>query len=276
MCHAQLPGRVFGKVINKIADKIEDKIVEKISDEVAKAAYRPVDAAIDDMFRERFKQDSLENRGQPVDYRDFMTKMLQPVDLPNQYVFDIQIFVETKDYDKDKNKMTILMSKSNSIIGIKTNDDGKKSTVVFDSKSDIMAIYTVDNNGNKQVSAFPSMIKAAANHIVNTEINYKIEATGKTKKIANYQCEEWKIEDDITVTKAYIAKDFPASWAKSFSEMFKNVSPSTKNNLVDGMVLKSESNTKKKSSTYEAKKVIEEKFIINNNDYKNVDYGKGN
>lgn len=269
--NAQIFGRIMDRAADKISDRIEDKIVEKISDEITRAAYKPVDKAIDDMFRSSYEQDSTGGKAAKVNYGDYLNKMLQPVDLPQQYQFDVQILAETRDYDGDKNQMTILMSSSQNNIGMITEEDGKETMIVFDVDSDIMAMYDLQE---KKVSAFPSMLSLASQ--VASEQEMTIEKTGKTKKIAGYQCAEYIIEDETTNTKAYVSEDFPASWAKAFGEMFKKISPNSRNQLMDGMTLKSESKTKQKNkkSTYEAKKVTRDDFTIVNADYEKVQYGQ--
>ena len=268
---AQIFGRIVDRAADKISNRIEDKIVEKISDEITKAAFKPVDKAIDDMFREQYEQDSTGGQVAKVDYGEYLNKMLQPVDLPEEYAFDVQIYAETKDYDGDKNEMTILMSSTKDHIGIITEDDGKESMIVFDVETDVMAVYDLQEN---KVSAFASMMGLAAKAASEQEVT--VEKTGKSKKIAGYECEEYLIEDETTTTKAYVSEDFPASWAKAFAKMFQKVSPTSRNQLLDGMALKSESKTKKKNkkTTFEAKKVTREVYTVKNADYEKVQYGK--
>lgn len=266
---AQIFGRIMDRASEKLSDHLEDKVVEKISEEIARAAYRPVDKAIDDMFRSQYEQDSTGGAAANVDYGDFLSKIMKPVDLPTSYTFDVQIYATTKDYDGDKNDLTILMSSTNNYLGMITYEDGKETMMVIDPTDDIMAMYDV---ADKKVTAFPSMLKMATKVAADQEMN--IERTGKTKKIAGYECAEYLIEDETATTQAYVSENFPASWAKAFGEMFQKVSPTSRNKLLEGMTLQSESKTKKKNkkSTFDTKKVTRDEYIIQNADYEKIDY----
>ena len=74
--------------------------------------------------------------------------------------------------------------------------------MVFDMTNDIMAIYTDDGEG-KKVFAMPSMLSASRTIMKNNNdgelMETKITNTGKTKKILNYKCEIWEIEDAVSV-----------------------------------------------------------------------------
>lgn len=266
---AQIFGRILDRAADKVSNKIEDKIVEKISDEITKAAFRPVDKAIDEMFRQQYEQDSIHGEASKTNYSAYLNKILQPVDLPASYTFDVQIYAETKDYDGDKNDMTILMSSTENYLAVITKDGDNESMVVLDAGADIMAMYDLKD---KKVSAFPSMLNLAANTVSDYEIT--VEKTGKTKKVAGYKCEEFLIEDETTFTTAYVSEDFPASWAKAFAKMFQKVSPTTRNQMLDGMALQSESKTKKKNkkSSFDTKKVERQNYVVLNSDYKKVSY----
>jgi len=201
---------------------------------------------------------------------------MKPVDLPANYTFDLKIIGESKDYKGKKNDMTILMSKSKGIIGLITTDNGKESMVIFDADKDVMAIYS-EEDGKKQVYGMPSVMSLGASMAEAQQEDMSIEQTGKTKKVAGYQCNEWIIEDETSITKAYVAEDFPASYAKAFSKLFQSTAPTLKNELMDGMCLKSETRTKKKNkkSSFNTKEVILGDVTISNTDYEKVDINSG-
>jgi hypothetical protein len=153
--------------------------------------------------------------------------------------------------------------------------------MVFDMTNNIMAIYTEEKEG-KKVMAMPSMLSLAGTMVNNNdeldgEEKYKatIKKTGKTKKILGYQTELWEIDEETTVSKVYIAPDFPISWRESFSKFLKEMMPvSRRESMPDGMVLKSETKTKQKSkkSTFEVKEIIEDPAKIDNSQYKQTSY----
>ena len=287
----QTNGQIFDRILDRTQDKlsreISNRIVERISDEIARAAMKPIDKAIDDMLKERYTQDSIDGKTKSRNYDDYLAAFSVPVDLPSEYKFDITLKCETKDYDGDKNKMDMMLTKDGTLIGIvqyEADKKGKKvkqSKMVFDMTNKIMAIYTEDEEG-KKVMAMPSMLSLAgamssANNDDKGEDKYNatIRKTGKTKKILGYKTEQWEIDEETTVSNVYIAPDFPISWRDSFSKFLKEMMPvSRRENMPDGMVLKSETKTKKKSkkSTFDVKKIIEDPVKIDNSQYKQTSY----
>lgn len=277
-------GQIFDRIINRTQDKLEreisNRIVERISDEIARAAMKPIDQAIDDMLRERYEQDSISGNTSSRNYGDFLAAFTVPVDLPASYNFDMVLEAEAKDYDGEKSKLDMMLTKDGSAIGIVQYDEDKKSgMMVFDMDNSVMAIYTEDNDG-KKVTALPSMLSLAGamdSAEKGDEDTYEvtIKKTGKTKKILGYQTEEWETDEEATTTKSYVAEDFPISWKDSFSRFIKELMPTTRREeMPDGMVLKSETKTKKKNkkSSFEVKKIIDEPYIINNGEYEQASY----
>ena len=232
------------------------------------------------MLKERYTQDSINGKTKSHNYNDFLTAFAVPVELPAEYKFDMTLKSETKDYDGDKNKMDLMITKDGSAIGIIQYEDGKENMMVFDMTNNIMAIYTEDKDG-KKVMAMPSMLSLAGAMVKNEEDNGEdkyevtIKKTGKTKKILGYNTEQWEIDDETTVSKAYIANDFPISWEESFSQFLKEMMPVTRRETMpEGMVLKSETKTKKKSkkSTFDVNEIIEDPAKIDNSQYTQTSY----
>ena len=275
--------QIFDRILNRTQDKLEreisNRIVEKISDEIARAAMKPIDKAIDDMLKERYTQDSIDGKARARNYDNFLAAFSVPVDLPEKYTFDMVLKAETKDYDGDKSKLDMMLTKDGSLIGIVQYEDGEeKGTMVFDMENNIMAIYS-DNDKGKKVTAMPSMLSLAGAMAANEEDEdaYKvtIKKTGKTKKILGYQTEQWETDEEATVTKSYVAKDFPISWKESFSKFLKELMPTTRRDeMPEGMVLKTETKTKKKNkkSSFEVKKIIDSPFVIDNSEYEQASY----
>lgn len=272
---AQIFGRIADRAKDKISQKVEDKVVERISDEIAKAAMKPIDRAIDDMLKEKYEQDSINGRTD-ADYGEFLNAFLKPVDLPKDYTFDMTLIAETKDYDGDKAEMEMMLTKDGSAIGIVQLQEKQRSMIVFDVKNDIMAIYTEEDE--KKVQALPSMLSLAgkmSNVEVKEEDKVTIERTGKIKKILEYECDEYLIEDIETITKAYVASDFPITWQESYGPFLRQMLPTTRReSMPEGMLLKSEAKTKKKGkkSKFEVKKIIDTPTTIDNSQYKQESY----
>jgi len=270
---AQIFGRIVDRAKDKVSNQLEQRVVERISDEIARAAMKPIDKAIDDMLKERYRQDSI-NGKTDVDYGEFVNAFLKPVDLPENYTFGMTLECETKDYDGDKSNMEMLLTKDGSAIGFVQFEKGKKKTIVFDTENDIMAIY---DDEEKKVFGMSSVLTMSGAIVAAHQEEYDLtfEKTGKTKKVKGYECEEWKIDDEETTTKALVATDFPIAWKESFGPFMKQILPTTqREKMPNGMTLKSESKTKAKNkkSKFEVKNIIESTITINNKDYKQEAY----
>lgn len=275
--NAQILGRVLDKAADRISDRISDKIEEAIAREIEKKVMKKLDKASDDMLKERYQRDSIDGTA-TGSYNDFLKAFLTPVDLPESYTFDMVLHADTKDYDGEKNKIEFMVTKDGSLLGIKSYQEGEDATILFDMKNDIMVTYKIEN-GEKQVIAMPNMLSIGGafvkTNIDEEDMESTIEKTGKTKKIAGYKCNEWKVTDKETITKAYIAEEFPISWKDSHSQFLSHIMPTTKReDIPEGMALKSETKTRKKGkkSSFVVTKVDESPFTINNGDYKQVTY----
>ena len=275
---SQILGNIFDKATDRIADKISDKISEAIYDEIEKRTVKAVDEAMDDMLKERYEQDSISGKTSSGSYSDFLSKFMTPVDLPASYTFDMVLLADTRDYDGEKNTIEFMVTKDGSLIGINQIEEGNNTKIIFDMKNNIMATYTIED-GEKKVVAMPNMLNLGGAFIKanvdEEDMKTTMKKTGKTKKIEGYKCNEWLIEDEKTKTKAYIAEEFPISWKESHGQFLKHILPTTnKDEMPEGMALKSESKTKKKNkkSSFVVTKIIDEPTIINNSEYEKVDY----
>jgi len=277
--NAQILGRVFDRAADKISDRISDEISDAIARELEKKLMKSVDDAMDDMLKERYQRDSLDGSASGS-YNDFLKAFLTPVDLPESYTFDMVLHADTRDYDGEKNKIEFMVTKDGSLLGVKSYQDDEDATIIFDMKNDIMVTYQIED-GEKQVLAMPNMLSVGGAfvkaNIDEEDMETTMEKTGKTKKIEGHKCNEWKIDSEETVTRAYIAEDFPISWKDSHSQFLSQVMPTTKrDDLPEGMALKSESKTKKKGkkSSFLVTKIDDAAYTINNGDYKQITYGE--
>ena len=276
--NTQILGNIFDRATDKISDRISDEINDAIYREIEKATMRAIDDAMDDMLRERYESDSINGRTTSADYNGFLKAFMTPVELPANYTFDIVLQADTKDYNGKKSKIEFMLTKDGSLLGLKNMDKEEASLIIFDLTNDVIATYTVEDN-KKQVMAMPNMMTYGGAYIKanidEDDMKTTMEKTGKTKKIEGYKCEEWKIEDEKTVTKAYIATEFPISWKESHSKFLSYMMPTTqKDEMPNGMALKSESKTKKKNkkSSFVVTKVVDTPFVFDNTEYEQISY----
>lgn len=280
---AQILGRVANRTMRKLERQMEDKLVEAISDEITRRAFKPVEEAVDEMLREKYK-DSLGNQ-EEVDweragaaYADFLNGLNDAAELPEAFEFDVSMDIEVEDYDGKKNEMVMHFSKSSSILGFENLDDkNQHQLIVIDVEKDLVVLYTTDKKGQKTAQAIPSMIKLmssmAASQVDENDLKMDINKTNQTKKVAGYKTTLYKGTTEEEFIEFYAAEDFPISWSKSFGPYMAQFAPATFSDNtaeIQGMVLQSENVKKdnpKKKSTWTTKKVTENTLKIVNADY---------
>lgn len=275
---AQILGNIFDKATDRIADKISDEIEDAIYKEIEKATVRAIDDAMDDMLKERYQSDSINGRTSSADYNGFLKAFMTPVDLPDSYTFDMVLHADTRDYDGEKSQIEFMLTKDGSLMGLRNFQNNESGLIIIDLTNDVIATYS-EEDGKKQVTAVPNMMTFGGAYVKanidEEDMEMTIEKTGKTKKIEGYKCEQWKIEDKSTITKAYIATDFPIDWKESHSKFLSYMMPTTqKDDMPTGMALKSESKTKKKNkkSSFEVTKIIDSPTVFDNTQYEQIKY----
>ena len=286
----QLQGQILGGIMNeakrKLERKIENKIIEAVSEELARRAFKPIDQAIDSLMREKY-QDSI-NGGKPVDwekagesYAAFLAGMNKAVDLPEKYTFDVTQEVEIVDYSNKSNKIRMYYSKSDAIMGIEDLEQkDTKQLIVMDISRDAMIIYTTDKKGEKTGQVVPSVMKMASSlagsvkqDTVGKDQDMKIEKTGKKKKIAGFQSNEYKgstKEEDFVM---FVSSDFPVNWQSNYTAYMSKFAPASyaenSSKIENGIMLQYENRRKDedKVTTWSTVKVNEKSFDIKKSDY---------
>lgn len=273
--------RAVNKAVEKTAEKVADKVVEVVSDEIARRAFKSIDAAVDDMMKERY-QDSL---GQEVDweeagkaYGDFLSGMNKSIgEIPDQYVFDIVNEIEMIDDKGKKNTMKMMYSKEGHFMGFETEEKKSKSTIIFDIENDAFVMFNEDKKGEKTGQVMPSMLNLAASlssSVIEKEVGeYKVEKIGKGGTYAGYKTIKYIVTSDNYITESHIAQDFPIEWKQAYMEFSKKFSPAMINTSSDeefGMVLFTKTKSTKKKSKVTSSEVIKvslEKLTFNKSEY---------
>ena len=282
-------GALKNKIKQKLEKKVEDKLVEELSDHIAERAFRPIDKAMDDWFKETYKADTTETG--EIDWEKFnarydamLANMNKEANLPDGYQFDLSLEVETKDYRGDEFKSKIHYMKGKPIFGYEQEGEkGEFQMVVMDGENDLLAVYKKED-GRNILQALPNVMSMA--NAFGASMNYtetegegmnmqqnQFSKTGKTKSFAGYKSSEYKGEDETEKYKFYVAQDFPVSWMDAYGEFTKNYMSANYSEMTEiakGMIMYSESENKenkKMKSTWEVKKVDEKGFNIDNSEW---------
>jgi hypothetical protein len=151
----------------------------------------------------------------------------------DEYSFDGSIYMQMETYDKKEvTKMDYYTyynsTTPNAAIEVKTVSDNKDSSqgnsvFVFDGENKCLLILT-EKDGNKSgiISAIPSDSALKAQDEGKPVTQPTIVKTGKTRVIAGYKCDEYKVTDveDKTYSNVWASKDVDlkadrSNWSKS-------------------------------------------------------------
>ena len=115
-------------------------------------------------------------------------------------------------------------------------------------------MYT-EEKGKKTAQALPNMWSASMEMAKNNPVpdsdqeeDIKVKATGKTKKVAGYRCEEYEVQHDEGHSLNYVTDELDFSWPQAFGQMMaKAMSKESNQELsqISGMPLESTNFDKK-------------------------------
>ncbi len=287
---AQILKRILKESSRKVEREVTNMVVDKASDIIAQKAVQSLESTFDKMIRDAMESDSTyRNDGSVPDsayysagqkYAEFLRGMNDQADLPDQYAFDVTLLVESSYTDHDPQEMRIYYAKDHAVMCVEQMEGKDKTYMVMDLEKDVVAMYRIDKKGRKTVQALPNMFKMAGSFASSSgeEKAFSFKATGKTKKIAGYTCEEFEGKGDEEMITAYFSNDVPVDWNKTFGAMMKRIAPTTYHDGIEeisGMVLESYTVMKKKPKTeyfYTTKEVLEAPFVIDNSAYEMASY----
>lgn len=282
---AQLLGRIKRAAQNKIEQKVADRVVEEVSNEIARQAMKPINKAFDDYLKAQYESETGEEFDQAKfdsvmtamgsGYTAFIEGMNKSANVPDQYIFDITLEVETQEQSKEKTISHLMFSKADGTLGFHQTEDGEDMLIVMDPKNDVMVMFNQKENTGQAIPALFSATRSLAKVYVDEEdyVLTNFEETGKTKKIAGYQSKQYKGETNESKFTAYFSDGLPFDWTEVFGDFLMSISPRIYNDHYDkmeGMMMQSEEYDKetKKKSKWEVKKVSETTKTILKSDYK--------
>lgn len=285
--NAQLFGKLKKAVQDKVEQRIEDKIVEELSEELANRAMKPINKAFDEFLKSSYENETGEKWDQAKfdsvmtasgeAYVDFLEGMNKAANVPEEYVFDVVLDVETQEESKEKNRTEMMFSTTSSVMGFHQNFDDDDIMMVMDPDNDLMVMF---NLKEKTAQAMPSMFTLtkglAAVYIEDTDYQVlSFEETGKTKKIAGYNSKEFKGETTDAKFSTYLSTELPFDWKDMYGGLIESIAPKIYNEnyrKLEGMMMKSENIDKEtnKKSKWEVKKVSTVKEKITKGDFQFV------
>ena len=280
--NAQIFKRIQREAERKLMKKVEDRVVEEVSNAIVRAAYKPIDRAFDNMVKDYYAKDTLENG--EIDWDKVNARYDGMVDafdasdrLPESYTFDLYMDIKMTDYEGKESESTMYYSKEHDYFAMQQNEDKTMMFILFDGDNNLVGMFK-EEKGRKTVQAVPNMMMGSGTMISPTDVegeydDFKLEKTGNTKDILGYRTDEYEGETEDEDILGYVAPKFPIQWQETFGGFVQQYTPETYSSTVlelKGMILYSENTLKKdkkKKSIWEVTKVYEENYVLNVNDY---------
>ena len=194
----------FKKLGNKVEKAAEQAVERKAEQKTTKETNKAFDSTFN---KKRKKNKSLS--GMPS---------FSDAEPAANYTFNYRADMEIKTGGETM-KMSYFLSESGNYLSSMINDKRMKdkSLMVMDFERE--AMFTFMENDGQKIRMAMSLATASAYEQASNESNTKVTATGKSKKILNYNCQEYKMTGDDMYGTMWITKDVNARFPKNFYGM---------------------------------------------------------
>lgn len=194
----------FKKLGNKVEKAAEKAVERKAEQKTTKETNKAFDSTFN---KKRKKNKSLS--GMPS---------FSDSEPAANYTFNYRADMEIKTGGETM-KMSYFLSESGNYLSSMIDDKRMKdkSLMVMDFERE--AMFTFMENDGEKIRMAMSLATASAYDQASNESNTKVTATGKSKKILNYNCQEYKMTGDDMYGTMWITKDVNARFPKNFYGM---------------------------------------------------------
>ncbi len=285
---AQLFKKVLDRTADKLADRVEDRIVEEVSTELANMAVRPLDNYMDQLFRQRYK----EQHGKEWDDSAYendeerqaamgavWASMFGSVELPEEYSFSKAVEIDVYDYGaQSANTMWMIFGSDDSLFAMEQEDKGVKQLIVYDFENDVMSIFNQTEKTAMAVSGVMGLSKAFM-PMVEQEMKKEMERTTVTKingkSLLGCQTQGYSFKNEDEESEFYICSDAGISWGNSYGNLMEQLSPTfyqeneVYNDVKNGMLMLATTKRSKdnKVSKWVTKQIVDTDYNIKTSEY---------
>ena len=234
------------RLLRKLTETAKGKVEEKMEEKAEQEAEKKLDEELDKLFElDDEETDAAKDREREARMRSMMQGFGmsgEPVPIADNYSFDHLVQMHIEDYDEKGNKtddgefITHLNSESKSIAyevlsGDMANSD--QGMFIIDAENDAIIILNDDNNEKSGIvygmgTFFQTMGQSYNDEemdLSETQESYlanpNIKKTGRSKKIAGYDSEEYIYSDEETESHIWITRDLKMNMQDFFSTLFQ-------------------------------------------------------
>jgi len=139
------------------------------------------------------------------------------VKIPPIYTFDYEYISEMEDKN-GTTQIDLLLNSQQNVMLMKNYDNDETTMYLTDHERKKSLIY-MEGNGNKGMTSMPyiNTIKMAQKRAKKNHKNQNFKATGRTKMVAGYECDEYKFSDKKREGYVYVTQEVEFATAKIFS-----------------------------------------------------------
>ena len=285
---AQLFKKVIDRTTDKLANRVEDRIVEEVSNELVNMAVRPLDNYMDQLFRQRYK----EQNGKDWDDSEYendeerqaamsavWASMFGSVELPDEYSFSKAVEIDVYDYGQNTaNTMWMIFGPDDSLFAMEQQDKGQKQLIVYDFDNDVVSIF---NQSDKTAMAIPGVmgLTKAFMPMVEQQMKEEMEQTSVTKidgkTLLGCQTKGYNFKSEEEESEFYICSEAGISWGDSYGKLMEQLSPTfyqdneVYNDVKNGMLMLATTKRAKdnKVSKWETKQIVDTDYNIKTSEY---------
>jgi len=231
------------RLLKNIQQRIQQETEKKIEDKAVDKANSEIDKAINTAFENAENENDGEGTNPERVNANFLNSLGgEPIPVEDNYSFQEKIKMHVTNYSKSGKKesegefitllskntqnmaykmisgdMTqpgngcIIIDATNNAMIILNEEDGEKSGLIYGFEAFMKSIGGADEDADKSYTENPESFIS----------NPNVKKTGKSKKIAGYNCDQYLYEDEESESDIWITKDLKMEGKDIFSSLYK-------------------------------------------------------
>lgn len=265
VCFLCFTGSVNAQLFKKLGKKIEKAAEKTVERKVEQKTRKETEKAFDSTFNK--KSERKRTRG---------LAGLSAIEPAESYAFNYRVEMQITSKKEVMNVDYFLPDTGNYLCAlIKDKKIKEPFLTVFDIEREAMFNY-MENDGQKMKMGVEFKTDGATDDAIN-EGSISITATGNSKLILGYNCEEYKMIGEEMTATIWVTKEVDIRFPSTFYKMKQNKNTNqTWMKDLDGwameMVMIDTSRRKPQTITMYCMSINESNLIINSNEYQNIGY----
>ncbi|MFT4758583.1 MAG: hypothetical protein ACI9XO_004615 [Paraglaciecola sp.] len=258
-------GTVNAQFLKKLGDKIATAAEKTVEREAEKKARKKNEEVVDSTFRE-------ERKDEKKDERKTAFPGLSKVVPAASYAFNHEIRMQITS-GKEVMDVDYFLSDSDDFLGIQIKDKKQENSVFTVLDVDKEAIFTyMENDGQKMQMGISLKAK-----YMNNQPDFDVKATGNTKIILDYNCQEYLMTGEDITANVWVTKEVDIRFPSQFYNIKQKKSKHQQwMQEIDGwmmeMTMVETSKRKPKTTIMNCLSIESSNFELNSTDYSSIGF----